>query len=148
MTVHDMPHQQRLHNASLNGAISTAVVGVVRDYTGRGPTKASTTIRGSSVLVMLENTLTKGEQSLVGNGREAKVLDLRFEYQAAMRAALSTAVEQLTGRTVIAFMSANHIDPDLAAEVFVLDAAPARQIDKESGGINDQPSADWFLRRR
>ena len=34
-------------------------------------------------------------------------------------------VTQLTGRTVVAMMSANHIDPDLAAEVFVLDDLPA-----------------------
>jgi hypothetical protein len=34
------------------------------------------------------------------------------------------SVEELTGRTVTAFMSANHIDPDLAAELFVLEPAP------------------------
>jgi hypothetical protein len=37
-----------------------------------------------------------------------------------MSADCIAAVEDLTGRTVIAFMSANHIDPDLAAEPFVL----------------------------
>lgn len=30
------------------------------------------------------------------------------------------AVEDITGRTVIAFMSQVHFDPDMAAEVFVL----------------------------
>jgi uncharacterized protein YbcI len=30
-------------------------------------------------------------------------------------------IERLTGRTVMAFMSANHQEPDLALEIFVLD---------------------------
>ena len=34
-------------------------------------------------------------------------------------------VERLTQRNVVAFMSANHIDPDSAAEIFVLDGAAA-----------------------
>jgi len=33
---------------------------------------------------------------------------------------LSREIEVLTGRTVVGFMSDNHIDPDLAVEVFVL----------------------------
>jgi uncharacterized protein YbcI len=31
------------------------------------------------------------------------------------------AVEEATGRTVVAFMSQVHFDPDMAAEVFVLE---------------------------
>jgi len=34
-------------------------------------------------------------------------------------------VERHLGRKVIAFMSQNHIDPDLAVEVFVLESAAA-----------------------
>ena len=33
---------------------------------------------------------------------------------------ISLEIEALTGRKVIGFMSDNHIDPDLAVEVFVL----------------------------
>ena len=42
---------------SLTAAVSNAVVGIVRDYTGRGPTKARTTIRDNVVLVMLEDSV-------------------------------------------------------------------------------------------
>ena len=38
-----------------------------------------------------------------------------------MRNELTAAVEGLTRRKVVAFMSASHVEPDLAAEVFVLD---------------------------
>ena len=34
---------------------------------------------------------------------------------------LTRSVEQLTGRRVIALMSDNHLDPDMAVEVFILD---------------------------
>jgi hypothetical protein len=54
--------------SSLHVAISNAVVGFLRDYTGRGPMKARTSIRENVVLVMLEQTLTKGEQVLVRKG--------------------------------------------------------------------------------
>ena len=43
----------------------------------------------------------------------------------------SAVVEDLTGRTVIAMMGADHIGPDLAAEVFVLDAPPADDEEEE-----------------
>jgi uncharacterized protein YbcI len=96
----------------------------MREYTGRGPLKARTTIRDNVVLVMLEQTLTKGEQVLVTKGRGENVLALRHEYQEAMRDESSDRVAELTGRSVIAFMSANHLSPDLAAEIYVLDGPP------------------------
>ena len=105
----------------LNAAISDAVVTLLSEYTGRGPTKAHTSIRNDVVVVLLHDTLTKGERALVTRGRAEKVLELREEYQAAMRDDAIAAVTRLTGRSVQAFMSTNHIDPDLAAEMFVLD---------------------------
>jgi len=42
-----------------------------------------------------------------------------------MRADLIEIVERHLGRKVIAFMSQNHIDPDLAVEVFVLEPGAA-----------------------
>lgn len=87
--------------------------------------KARTTIRDNVVVVMLEETLTKGEQVLVKKGRSDQVLALRHEYQEAMHEESSEKIAELTGRKVIAFMSANHLEPDLAAEIYVLDGAPS-----------------------
>jgi hypothetical protein len=42
-----------------------------------------------------------------------------------MREDLVSIVERQLERRVIAFMSQNHIDPDLAVEVFVLESAEA-----------------------
>ncbi len=112
---------------SLAVALSNAIVGLLREYTGRGPTRARTTIRDNVVLVMLEQTLTKGEQVLVDKGRIENVLALRREYQEAMREEGNARVAELTGRRVLAMMSANHVNPDLGAEIYVLDGPPAEQ---------------------
>src|SRR5438309_1152268 len=104
---------ERQGGNSIYLAISNAIVGLLREYTGRGPTRARTIIRDSIVLVLLEQTLTKGEQVLVDKGRGDRVLDLRHEYQEAMREEGSARVAALTGRNVLAMMSANHLSPDL-----------------------------------
>jgi uncharacterized protein YbcI len=101
-------------------AISNHVVRMMSEYTGRGPTKARTNFSDDLVTVLLQDTLTKGERSLVGDGRETMVLDMRKVFQSTMRTDLVKGVEEILGRTVIAFMSDNHIDPDVAIEVFVL----------------------------
>jgi uncharacterized protein YbcI len=119
---------------SLYSAISNTNVRLLREYTGRGPTKARTTIRENIVVVMLEQTLTKGEQVLVEKGRTDNVLELRREYQEAMRDEVSAEVAKLTGRNVLAMMSANHIDPDLAAEIFVLDGPPRHNTEHSTDG--------------
>ena len=118
---------EHLPSGPLTSDISTAIVRMMREYTGRGPLKARTTITGNVVLVMLEQTLTKGEQVLVAKGRNENVLALRHEFQEAMRDESSAQVAELTGRDVIAMMSANHLAPDLAAEIYVLDGPPDYQ---------------------
>jgi uncharacterized protein YbcI len=107
-------------NGPLAAAISDTVVRVLREHTGRGPTQAKTTINGDLVVCVLHDTLTVGERTLVASGQSELVLSVRHRYQQAMRPALSAAIESHTGRTVIAFMSDNHIDPDMAVEAFVL----------------------------
>jgi uncharacterized protein YbcI len=110
-------------NQSPSAKIATSVVQVVREYTGRGPTKAKATIDENMVTVLLADTLTSGERTLVESGRSNRVIQLRHDYQLVMRDDLIGIVERELDRKVIAFMSQNHIDPDLAIEVFVLDPA-------------------------
>jgi uncharacterized protein YbcI len=105
--------------------ISTAAVQLLREFTGRGPTKAKTLINENLVTIVLADTLTTGERKLVENGRSARVLELRHDYQLVMRDDLVAIVQGQLDRKVIAFLSQNHIDPDLAVETFVLEPAPA-----------------------
>jgi uncharacterized protein YbcI len=103
--------------------ISSAVVRLFSKHTGRGPTKARTTLDADLVVVLLQNNMTKGEKSLVLAGKAAEVLQIRRTFQETMRPELVEAVERLTKRNVVSFMSANDIDPDAAAEIFLLDHA-------------------------
>jgi uncharacterized protein YbcI len=118
------PHHSP-EGSALNAAISKTVVRLMADASGRGPTKARTTIDRDLVVVVLQNSLTSGERYLAHNGRTEHVLETRRAYQDAMSSDCITSIEDLTGRTVLAFMSANHIDPDLAAEVFILKPEPS-----------------------
>jgi uncharacterized protein YbcI len=105
--------------------ISNEAVGVLREYTGRGPTGARTMINEDVVSVLFADTLTKGERRLAENGHAERILELRHDFQQVMREDLVAIVERHLGRKVIAFMSQNHIAPDLAVEVFVLEPVTA-----------------------
>jgi uncharacterized protein YbcI len=119
-----MNEEQVLHGGRLAAAISDTVVKALARTTGRGPTKAKTTIGENGVFVVLQDSLTRGEQTLADAGEGIAVLDLRRRWQGVMEAEISREIEELTGRRVIGFMSDNHIDPDLAVEVFVLEPLP------------------------
>jgi uncharacterized protein YbcI len=100
---------------SLSAAISNAVVGLLHDYTGRGPTHARTTI-----VVTLRECLPTGERTLAQHGQALEVLAMRRAFQNTMREELIAAVERLTGRAVEAFLSDNLHEPDVAVEVFLM----------------------------
>jgi uncharacterized protein YbcI len=104
----------------LSAEITKAVAGVFRDYTGRGPTKARTFLNEELVQVLLEDTMTTAERQLAEGGEGEFVLALRRKFQTTMRDDLVNVVEQLGGRKVIAFMSDNTLEPDMALESFVL----------------------------
>jgi uncharacterized protein YbcI len=105
---------------SVTAAISSAIVQLLHQYTGRGPTKARTYLSDDLVTVVLQDTLTMGERSLVRDGMTELVLTTRRAFQQTMSTAMIAAVEQSCGRTVQAFMSDNHIEPDFAIESFIL----------------------------
>jgi uncharacterized protein YbcI len=105
---------------SLSAAISNAVVGLLHDYTGRGPTHARTTIGSDTIVVTLRDCLTKAERTLAERGQAIEVLAMRRAFQNTMRAELIAAVEMLTQRKVEAFLSDNLHDPDVAVEIFLM----------------------------
>jgi len=104
--------------------ISNMVVRLTNQYTGRGPTRARTYINDDLVTVVLQDSLTKGERTLVGHDHRELVLSTRRAFQQAMQADFVEGIEEiLVGREVTAFLSANHAQPDYAVEIFIL--APA-----------------------
>jgi uncharacterized protein YbcI len=105
---------------SMSAAISNAVVALLHEYTGRGPTKARTTIGPDTIVVTLRDSLTKAERTLAARGQGQEVLAMRRAFQDTMRDDLIAAVQALTGRTVDAFLSDNLHDPDVAVEIFLM----------------------------
>jgi len=116
------------------------VVQVLRAYTGRGPTKAWTSIDTDLIVVVLHATLTKGERSLVADGRAQPVRDMRKAYQDTMGPELTAGVEGITGREVHAFLSDNHIDPDIARMTVGVESAGSN-VGQVVADVNAKQSA-------
>jgi uncharacterized protein YbcI len=105
----------------LRQAISDAIVRVSADFIGRGPTRAKTYISGEIVFCVMHDNLTRGERSLVADDDGESVRQMRRRFQDAMRRQVCSAVETLTERRVVSFLSDNDIVAETAIEVFILD---------------------------
>jgi uncharacterized protein YbcI len=70
----------------------------------------------------MHGVLTNAEKALARTDRAHLVSNIRQLLHETMEADSRAAVERLTGRTVVACITGNNIDPDIATEVFVLDA--------------------------
>jgi uncharacterized protein YbcI len=110
---------------SKHAAISNMTVRLLSEYTGRGPTRARTFLNEDMVTIVLKDTLTKAERQLVENERAELVLSTRKTFQEIMSNDLIAGIEEILQRKVIAFLSANHIAPDIAIESFIL--APSEE---------------------
>lgn len=112
---------QGLTGGELNAAVTSALVGIHSDYLGRGPKTASTFHHDNVVVTLMHDTLTRAERTLVEHRHADAVSNIRHLFQDAMGADFREAVERLTDRRVVAFISGNTTEPPIATEVFVLD---------------------------
>jgi uncharacterized protein YbcI len=110
----------RTSGGKLATAISSMVVQVLRQYTGRGPTKSRTYLHDELISVVLGGTLTQAERALIADGNSDLVLSNRKAFQRIMRADLIAGIEDLTGRTVIACLCDESLDPDVKVKSFLL----------------------------
>lgn len=113
-----------LTGGELNAALTSAIVGIQTRYLGRGPTTASTFHKDHVVVTLMYGVMTHAEKSLASSANEDAVTNMRHLFQKTMEADFTEAIQQLTGRTVIAFISGNNVDPDVASELFILDGPP------------------------
>lgn len=112
----------RLRGGQLLVALSDGMVELFRDFLGKGPERCKTYWAGSdTLLIMLDGGYTVAERTLFEAGRGAAVRESRMALQQILASRMKDTVEQLTGRNVVAFLSASHQDPDLSAEIFVLE---------------------------
>lgn len=110
-----------LRGGELNAAVTSALVGIQNQYLGRGPRTASTFHHQNVMVTLMHDVLTPAEISLTETNRGDAVTSIRHLFQQTMEVDFREAVERLSGLAVVAFISGNHVSPDIAAELFILD---------------------------
>jgi uncharacterized protein YbcI len=106
---------------SVRAEISNAMVGLMKDFYGKGPTKAKTFLNDNYVFCVMEGGLTRNEETLIQRGHEDLVRNYRLRFQEAMEEPTVEAIQRITGRNVIGYHSQIVFNPERAFEIFVLD---------------------------
>jgi uncharacterized protein YbcI len=109
-------------------AISDGIVALLKEFYGRGPTRAKSYYEDDLVVCVLRGGFSRVEETLLEGGRGQAVIQQRMEFQEVMRERFARVIEDATGKHVIGFMSGNQQDPDLMCEVFIL--APTNLLDE------------------
>jgi len=99
------PYVESPGSASSAARISTGVVRLTAKYSGRGPTRARTTITPTFAAVVLEDVLTKAERWLVAAGELRHVREHRDHLHRLMRDEVVALVEEQTGRRALGCLS-------------------------------------------
>jgi uncharacterized protein YbcI len=132
----DTKPASRTHGDVLT-AISDGLVALLKEFYGRGPTRAKSYYEDDLVVCVLRGGFSRVEQTLLEGGRGATVIQQRMEFQDLMRERFEAVIERATGRRVISFMSGNHQHPDMMCEVFVL--APTDLVDHDEIPASGRP---------
>ena len=104
----------------IRATISREIVRLQAEYYGKGPTKAKTYVFDDLVVVVLEETFTRAEKTLVQRGEAGAIQHIRRRFQQHMAEDFTSVVEQATGRSVRAFLSETNIEHDVSVETFLL----------------------------
>ena len=108
------------HKRDVVTAVSEGMVALLKEFYGRGPTRAKTYVDDDLVVCLLRGGFSRVEQTLWEGGRGASVIQQRMDFQELMRERFNAVIEAATGRQVIGFMSGNQQNPDIMCEVFIL----------------------------
>jgi uncharacterized protein YbcI len=120
-------------------AISNAMVRLMREAVGKGPTRCKTHWAGPDILlVVLGGGYLEAERTLYEAGRDEEVRAARQALQEVLENPMRELIQEHVGRQVAAFLSAQHQDPDLQVEVFVLE--PLQDSASEPAATHALPS--------
>jgi uncharacterized protein YbcI len=126
-------------DGGMRARISNEMVRLHSEYYGRGPTKAKVYVDGDLVAVVLEETFTPAEKTLIARGESEGIQDIRRRFQRAMADQFKSIVEQATGRGVRSFLSETDLDNDISVELFLLGARRTDMTGFEKAG--EEPEA-------
>jgi uncharacterized protein YbcI len=103
-------------------AVTDAMVALHRRYHHRAPVTAKTLLLDGDLLAcVLGGVYTDVEKTMIELQRTAIVQETRSAFQTAMQRKFIAAVERLSGREVLAFISDHHVGPDMEIELFMLE---------------------------
>jgi len=120
-------------------AISDGMVALLKEFYGRGPSRAKSYYQDDLVVCLLRGGFSQVEQTLLEGGRGSAVIQQRMEFQDLMRDRFEAVIKAATGRDVIGFMSGNQQGPDIMCEVFIL--APTDLLDDNGSAAQPTPAA-------
>jgi uncharacterized protein YbcI len=104
-------------------AVTEEMVALHERYHHRAPVTAKTLLLGGDLLAcVLGGVYTDVEKTMIELQRSTVVQETRSAFQSAMQHKFIAAVERLSGRDVLAFISNQHIGPDIEIELFMLSA--------------------------
>ncbi|HWI73115.1 MAG TPA: Na-translocating system protein MpsC family protein [Baekduia sp.] len=105
----------------LLAAVTAAMVGLHRRYYHRAPVTAKSLLLGTDLLAcVMGGVYTDVEKTMIELQRTTLVQETRSAFQTAMQHKFIAEVERLSGRGVLAFISNQHVGPDIEIELFVL----------------------------
>jgi uncharacterized protein YbcI len=107
-------------DGAVRAALANAMVALMKEHYGRGPTAAKAWVLDDYVFVALEDGLTRHEETLLASGEEALVRKVRLTFQDAVSEVATSAVRDILGREVIGYHSQIVFDPVRSFEIFVL----------------------------
>lgn len=102
-------------------AVTAEMVALHKRYYHREPVTAKTILLGDDLLAcVLGGVYTDVEQTMIELQRGPVVQETRSAFQQATQSRFIEAVERLSGRGVLAFISNQHVGPDMEIELFML----------------------------
>jgi uncharacterized protein YbcI len=111
-----------LAGGQLLAAISTSIVGILREHYGRGPMKAKTYALDDIIVVVMRGSgFTPLEKTIMDSGEPERVIAMREDFQRVMAGRYRRTIEELTGCKVVAFLSQAHVEPDITMEIFFIE---------------------------
>jgi uncharacterized protein YbcI len=115
------PARAPLVGGRLLAEITNRIVAFMREHYGRGPIKAKTYVLDNLIVCVLTDGFTAIERTMMEGGEPDRVLEMRRDFQRMMKQRYTAMIQELTGRTVLAFLSQAHVQPDLTIEIFLMD---------------------------
>ncbi len=107
-------------------AVTEAMIGLHVRYHHRAPVTAKTLLLGGDLLAcVMGGVYTDVEKTMIEIQRTTIVQETRSAFQTAMQHKFIAAVELLSGRDVLAFISNQHVGPDMEIELFLLKPEPS-----------------------